>query len=346
VVKGEASEELTSAMLGFSFSEGKFVSSGLIDITEGKALRIVHRFYEDWHAQYKAASIREGHQMQKLVGVAAGLSPGMLAEVNRDAAIFMLNTVKANPSLRGARVTDLKNFIRRQIENIRAESIRKSGYVTIKQEERIAHLEDVIRNIHGGRISEMSDDAGAFAVAMLASESGIDVAMADGSIARLTMVGAYGMPQVVRTYRLATGRSPIDDVLGNTKTRSFFNNIMDPKDLYGAGDVTIDFHMANAAFRILNMQNIFHSQPSVLGMEAGLRPIIGDIVRELYAEGWGDVVHSDSPAELQEVIWAIWRAIAVRDTKGTLTEEDLKWLGGPLRRIQVDPKWKRPKAGA
>ncbi len=342
VVTGQASEELTSVMLGFSFSKGKFVSTGLIDIAEGKALRIVHRFYEDWHAQYKAASIREGHQMQKLVGVAAGLSPGMLAEVNRDAAIFMLNTVKANPELRGRRVTDLKNFIRGQIENIKKESIRKNGFVTVKQQVRITHLERVISNIRGGHLSELSDDAGAFAVAMLASESGIKVSMADGSIAKLTMVGAYGMPQVVRTYRLATGRSPIDDVLGNTKTRSFFNNIMDPKDLYGAGDVTIDFHMANAAFRIIGMQDIFHAKPNVLGMEAGLRPIIGDIVRELFAEGWGDRVHSDSPGELQEVIWAIWRAIAERHTKGTLTKEDLRWLGGPLRRVQIDPRWKKP----
>ena len=347
VVSGQASQELVEAMIGFSFKGGKFTSTGLIDIDEGAALRIVHRFYQDWHKQYKAASIREGHEMRHLVGVASGLSPGMLAEVNRDAAIFMMNTIRANPRLGTRQMRKLEEFMLGQIENIKSESIRKNGRVTLKQQKRVDHLLGVIDDLpNSARISNLTDEQGAYAVAMLAFESGQTVLLANGEEVRLTMVGAYGMPQVVRTYRLGTGNADIDDVLGNTKTRSFFNNIMDPKDLYGAGDVTVDFHMANSSFRIIGMQDtgITHSQPTVLGMEAGLRPIVGDIVRELYAEGWGDRVHSDSPAELQEVIWAIWRAVAERESKNTLTEEDFRWLGAELRRVQIDKSWKRPSS--
>ena len=158
----------------------------------------------------------------------------------------------------------------------------------------------------------------------------------------LSLTGAYGMPQVIIAMKVTSGTYTLDAGLGNTKPRSFYNNIMDPKNLYGAGDVTSDFHMANAAALILGMQKLKHALPKALGMEAGLRPIIGDIVRELYDEGWGDLVHSDSPAELQEVIWAIWRA-------STQWEKDKQWFGEVLtaairkdwKSSLTDAEWRR-----
>jgi hypothetical protein len=109
---------------------------------------------------------------------------------------------------------------------------------------------------------------------------------------------------------------------------------MDPLNIYGSGDVTADFHMDNASALVVGMQNLHPTvSVTVLGMAAGLRPIIGDIVRELYDEGWGDLVHSDSPAELQEVIWAMMRAATSVQRRGE------KWFGD-LPIVMYDPNWK------
>jgi hypothetical protein len=134
----------------------------------------------------------------------------------------------------------------------------------------------------------------------------------------------YGYPQFQIALQSMQGRLSIEQVLGDSKVRSFYNNIIDPENIAGIGDVTVDFHMTDMALDGIGAAGkgkYKGDEPRILGVGAGLRPIIGDTVRELFDEGWGARVGAATPAELQEILWGMWR-------------DGKEWgLWGDLRRI-------------
>jgi hypothetical protein len=333
VMTGRAQPDLVETMIGLSFN-GKEVltQTGLIEMDRGAALRILHRFYEDWHRKYKVLSEEHGVPMWKITGAGAILSPGMVAEINRDAAAYMIDIIRINPSIRGRDVTKFRKFLVESAESIRTQTLKKKGYIPDKTQETLDLLAYLAKTLKGGELSDFSDEMAAYAISWLARESGIRV----NDQYALSMTGRYGMKQVIRAVEVLRGSKTLNEGLGNTKTRSFYNNIMDPKNLALVGDVTVDFHMANASAMAIGMQDLKHADPKANGMEAGLRPMIGDIVRQLFDEGWGDRVHADSPAELQEVIWAIWRA-------STDWEKNKLWFG-ERPQVVLNLDWKAPNA--
>lgn len=120
-------------------------------------------------------------------------------------------------------------------------------------------------------------------------------------------------------FDVLTGKSDPSDVLGSAKVRSFYNNIMDPTDTQGRGDVTVDFHMIDSAFWGKDSDDISGpaNSPAYQGVQLGIRPMIGQAVHQLLPE-WGAKVGAESPAQLQEVIWAEWKRGKEEDAWGDL----------------------------
>lgn len=117
--------------------------------------------------------------------------------------------------------------------------------------------------------------------------------------------GNSGMTKAIRIGR----GEDIDTVLGGHKVRSFYNNLSDPNDSGGFGDVTIDTHAASAAqhFRMpmtsVRLDRTFSAGSSRASNQAGLYPIYADAFREVAHR------HHMTPNQAQAVLWVTWQQV-------------------------------------
>lgn len=145
-----------------------------------------------------------------------------------------------------------------------------------------------------------------------------------------------GWREFKNAIRILRDDITIEEGVDTVKYRSFYNNILDPTDLAGHQDVTIDFQMIEAG---LGAQRVnyppeeaklpasIRSTPTWRGVKLGVLPVIADGVRKLYPEYRDKFTDVRSPAELQEIIWATWK-------RG----KDEGWWGD-LPRIKENPDW-------
>lgn len=95
------------------------------------------------------------------------------------------------------------------------------------------------------------------------------------------------------------------EALGDVKTRSFHNNILDPYDFGNFQDVTVDFHMANAAFMSTGFEDSNAiSSPTIEGVGVGIRPLVADSIRRYVGTKLGK--EKLSSGRVQEILWAEW----------------------------------------
>ncbi|RKZ96512.1 MAG: hypothetical protein DRQ40_00760, partial [Gammaproteobacteria bacterium] len=301
VLTGRASDELTAVVIDL--------------LPENQSLRRRHemRFYQAWNGAFKEVASNTGISVDRIVANAAILSAGMDATVNRAAGVWMAQMVSENHLFTAAEAKAVRAYFTDQIEK-RTKDLKPNGNKKTYEKKlaEIAKFKKYRGKVKGGmRLDEaITNDMGAHMLQGLTNTVTEQVIMPNGATRKLSLTGRYGMPQVERGYAVLTGNTSVNDALGDTKIRSFFNNILDPKDWYAVGDVTVDFHMANMALWVLGMQlpTANSDSPKILGMAAGLRPIVGDALRELFADSeWGTILDADSPAELQELLWEIWR---------------------------------------
>lgn len=100
-----------------------------------------------------------------------------------------------------------------------------------------------------------------------------------------------------------------NDALGDVKTRSFHNNILDPNDILGRRDVTVDFHTINLGFFVYgaDSETSLNGTPALAGVGFGVRPLVADFVRQMSSEYATTFEGGHVPSRIQEILWAEWR---------------------------------------
>jgi hypothetical protein len=111
-----------------------------------------------------------------------------------------------------------------------------------------------------------------------------------------------------RSVAVLLGEMEPHQALTDTKVRPFFNNIIDPEDIRRLREVTVDFVMTDGFFNVKGFRDVNSTIPTVgAGIQAGLRPVIGDTIRLLMDEGWGDRFGVTTDLELQAILWGLIR---------------------------------------
>jgi hypothetical protein len=142
--------------------------------------------------------------------------------------------------------------------------------------------------------------------------------------------GTVNMGKAIAMYRGAS----VDETLGGHKVRSFFNNISDPYDSRGVGDVTIDTHAASAAqlFRMpmtsKRADKTVWTGASTESNQQGAYPVYADAFREVARR------HNMSANQAQAVLWIGWQAVR-HDYPGIKVSEDATTLASGLTQLDV-----------
>ena len=90
--------------------------------------------------------------------------------------------------------------------------------------------------------------------------------------------------------------------------RPFVNNVIDPLDHYGNRDITIDYHMVNLMIWALGADKAsVDSYGKLAGIDIGTKGILADVLRDMFDEGLREELEIVSDAQLQEILWGLWR---------------------------------------
>ena len=117
---------------------------------------------------------------------------------------------------------------------------------------------------------------------------------------RLSIVGAYGRRNLIKAISILSGSAPLD-VLGGSKVRSFYCNIL---DFSASGPITIDRHAKCAAYGVKDADTSFVRESEY--------SYIADHYRKC-AQIVGVI-----PNQFQAVVWVCWRRL-----NGVLAQADL-----------------------
>lgn len=339
------------------------------DPETGLSLRQKHFFYVTWNEMVRAKSVEYNVPVTRFAAAAAVISSALDAEVNLKVAEYMIDTLMRDLPVGGALnrvddvVDDLRRFLRmqadaykgyadesaekvaktlQQMQGVTDEKALRALQTTLRRQEKAVvdkldferRLRETAEQLYEGfRFSEIEDDRIVHQILhrLRQIETG---SYTPGDVSKLPAGEGNGLPGkssefYVKAIMAIRGHDDLYHILGDTKYRPFYNNIMDPYDLVGIHDVTIDYHMVDMALRIISgqQQKVKLENPRLDGLSWGIRVIIADMVRELWDEGWGLRVDATSPAQLQEVLWATWK-----------DGRDLEWWGKILPAVEVAKK--------
>lgn len=140
----------------------------------------------------------------------------------------------------------------------------------------------------------------------------------DGSFTKVAMSAGVGV--AARAFDiLAGGPGAVDDVLNGHKVRSFFNNINDPDDISGRGDVTVDTHAVMAALNILQQPRTKEEREEAKAVKNASEALLSGTPTDLslgvqgtyalFASAYRQVAREVPmpPNQLQAAIWLHWR---------------------------------------
>ena len=264
---------------------------------ENPELRDDDRFYERWFETWESEG-KGRFELEQVVAAAGVISPGLEAEVTAEQRARgiednvtmtrrMMDLVDENPTL---------NVFQAAVVNDMVGALN-TKYLASSRSQAVAAFYDfeITANTRFNDLPNGYVQAQALHMMMQAE---------DGS----GVPAQRGWRNWALGFDVLSGRASPSDVLGSAKTRSFYNNIMDPTDTQGRGDVTVDFHMIDSAFWGTGSDEVSgpSNSPSYQGVALGIRPMVGQAVHQLLPE-WGAKVGAESPAQLQEVIWAEWK---------------------------------------
>jgi hypothetical protein len=297
-VRGRLERVLRQAEIGYSDTEEGWALRRLLGELpdDPRAAREHDRFYVDWNTHFGFVSDETGIEMARIAGSAAAMSNGLDAGLNRVVAPFLARVVAEDRRLDPDDVDKIRRYLKELIDANKA----KGRTALVKE------LEDQLRGVKVNvRIQDLEGYAGVMALRVFLKKD-----------LNIGLQAPRGWTPFVRAFRIMTDGDDsyyglfavLDENLGDTKVRSFYNNIMDPKDVLQYHDFTADFHMGDAGVggTGLNSTTKWNS-PSKWGVALGFRSILGEAASQLWDAGWGPRVGADSIAELQEVIWAWWR---------------------------------------
>lgn len=366
---GKNPEELFAAAVELALTnplEDPMLVEGLLhvlrdDLEHGRLWRELSRFYEVWNKRFFDLSIDTGIPMERMTAASAGMSAGLDADQNLKVTEWMARRIARDAPLTAEELPIVKKFLleaaddydgwaeeagvkaaaarKRVIKHTEAGTLdSKAGSKAVKALERYLAAEirkhgtaDWLRDeivpsglAVGRPISEEIDDVGYYVMAAVIKHE------TDGQY----YMAGYSNRQYVSAWRVMDKTLTPDDVLGESKVRSFANNINDPLDIMNNRDKTIDFHGTNQAGMVLKSDEAKMDEPRILGMSVGVRPIVGDILDELFngvdertGIPWVQLLDAESVNQIQESLWTPWRYYMNRE--GELFEI---WdtNGGPL----------------
>lgn len=292
------------------------LDSAMARYAEDPALVDADKFYEIWHEELLRIAKDTDSRFDEVVAAAAAISPGLDADINLRSARELAEMVRENPVLPDpqALATQFQGqayLIRNPVYNENHKAV-VDGLAEIgdpmpleKRPSRlaVAHELDVAANqlrlAKDVRLLDLPPEAAARAAHDLRiRDQGVGFNVSKGYTNYAQAVQVLGDPDVTP-----------DDVLLGIKTRSFYNNIIDPGDSFGRGDVTVDFHTVNYAAMGLGADKNTHIQgtPSLGGVNLGLRPAVADAIRRTATYAFEEYDMELSPLRVQEILWAEWR---------------------------------------
>jgi hypothetical protein len=170
------------------------------------------------------------------------------------------------------------------------------------------------------RLSDLPAREAASAVQMVGRRRGLvsENPTPRGTFGRVSFAtGTANMAKAIEIYR---GGDP-DQFFGGHKVRSFYNNLADPYDSRGVGDVTMDTHAASAAqlFRMpmvsARADKTVWTGASRGSNQQGAYAVYADAYREVAAR------HDMTPNQMQAVLWIGWQQVR-HEYPGVVASED------------------------
>lgn len=273
-------------------------------------------FYKFWRASFIDASASTvGKKVQirvdQIAAAASGMSASLDADLNLATVLNFVQILSDDVVLSKKYVDQIKELILSSAEAAYKRADKKL-ITAAKKAKEIAYaknLEKLAKTFKvGQQLNTMDSQRRARALA--------GIVAATPGMKRVSVPRQWAFYE--KSIAVLLGEIEPWEALTDTKFRPFFNNIMDPEDILGKREVTIDFVMANAFFMARGMDKLNHVSPVVRGIQAGLRPIISDTLRELMDEGWGERLGITTDLELQAHIWNIFRLITAKKRNGWL----------------------------
>lgn len=303
------------------------------------------RFYENWHESYQALSEEVDVEFSRVITAGAVISPGLDAQSNLHFAHDIARWTSSDLTFEGEDAETIKSIIRSSANDIldpvygeyHEEVIRgekrigdprtapKEGSAKWQKAQLMLADADRIDSMGSFSLSDISSVSGAYALHYHRAANGgsgpILGPYSDASGWTRSPNGGFGVTKgydnygkaisAIRGFDLDASGNRFDvspnDVLGDVKVRSFHNNILDPTDAFGRGDVTVDYHTINFAFGVVGAEdeNPLHGTPSWKNVSLGVRPIAADAVRRA-ADSFSDLTDGIG-SRAQEIAWAEWK---------------------------------------
>jgi len=271
------------------------------------SMRDRHRFYERWFDVFEDHALDSKYSFKQIAGAGAAMSPGLEAETNLLYVQEMAEILAEDPLIPDSHIKGLNTTLANKRKHALADHFpddyemkSKAGKPKKPSPERAKDWEFTFEK--GMRLSDVTNPH----AALMAIRNEYNGRNKDGPIPKF--FAPKGYDSFAKAVEILRG-ADIDATLTGGKVRSFYNNFLDPTNLSGANDVTIDFQMMEAALWVgggSTFPQSLSNTPMRFNVGLGIRPILGDAVVNLLPE-WGPYVGAESPAQLQEIIWATWK---------------------------------------
>lgn len=328
----------------------------------------VDKFYEQWHLVYSGISERTGIPIDWISAAGSAMSPGLSAYVNIHYANDMATWISEDLEFSGEDAKEVLEVLDHHQDTIlnpvwmegqagvrkdpsllgKPKSPPTEGSARWQQGESLRLDYENLKDRSSFRLSELSSLSAVHAMAThraryggteipdfpealrIDHESGELIAFPQGGF---SIKNGGFFEKAVNVLR---GDLSPNEILGDVKTRSFHNNIMDPWDIEGFDDVTVDYHATDSAFFTVGMgddkakASSVISSPALEGVGVGVRPLIADHIRRI---GRNTVVGGERLTGLraQEILWAEW-------SRGRLEARELEPLGVPAPDWVTNPR--------
>jgi hypothetical protein len=289
------------------------------------------QFYLRWHNDLLTTARGNGQEFSDVVAAAAVISPGLDADLNLSYAHELSNLVKENPALpaqdqyRRSLPTKLEADARlirfplytedhqdvidglAKVDDPRPPETSKVRLAIAEQLESDAAR---IRSGEATHLLDLNGESAARVASLIRTER-----QGAGYVAGKGWTNYASAINVLRGFDVIDGQSTgehsvtADLVLNGIKTRSFYNNIVDPTNEWGRNDVTVDFHTINFAGFVLGADKSTKVQgtPRMGGVGFGVRTRVADAIHRASASSEERYGQHLTPSRVQEILWAEWR---------------------------------------
>jgi len=276
------------------------------------------KFYERWHEELFIISELHNRGFDDVIAAAAAISPGLDAAENLQYANELAQLVDDNhlftPTEAGeiaAELADNADMIRNPVYTDKHEEVKlglkQEGELRAPEtgEARLAIASSLEKDVillqsDGVKFLSLSNEGSARAAHWMRRQTFFNEAGDPVGFQTKSWSNFANAIEVLREDRLFTA----DDALRGIKTRSFYNNIVDPTNNFRRDDVTVDFHTINISAFGLGSDDNTHIQatPGLESVGLGIRPAVADAIRNVNTRG--RVLHG---SRVQEITWAEWR---------------------------------------